>query len=65
MLLIVFYQIWVGLIIILHTKIHQKFTQLRSTLFFVYTANPPKRPGLCTQYWDDTFPKPELSKQVN
>jgi hypothetical protein len=31
----------------------------RSTLFFVYTANPPKYPELCTQYWDDTFPKPE------
>lgn len=40
-------------------------TEERSTLFFVYTANPPKRPGLCTQYWDDTFPKPELSSQVN
>lgn len=39
-------------------------TEERSTLFFVYTANPPKRPGLCTQYWDDTFPKPELSPQV-
>lgn len=33
-------------------------TKERSTLFFVYTANPPKRPGLCTQYWDDTYPKP-------
>jgi hypothetical protein len=31
----------------------------RSSLFFVYTANPPKYPELCTQYWDDTFPKPE------
>lgn len=30
----------------------------RSTLFFVYTANPPKRPSDCTQYWDNTFPKP-------
>jgi Phytanoyl-CoA dioxygenase (PhyH) len=29
----------------------------RSTLFFVYTANPPKRPQDCTQYWDDTFPR--------
>jgi hypothetical protein len=36
-------------------------TEERSTLFFAYTANPPKRPGLCTQYWDNTFPKPELS----
>lgn len=35
-------------------------TEERSALFFVYTANPPKRPELCTQYWDDTFPKPEL-----
>jgi hypothetical protein len=33
-------------------------TQGRSTQFFVYTANPPKRPELCTQYWDNTFPKP-------
>ncbi|MBD2570827.1 phytanoyl-CoA dioxygenase [Anabaena lutea] len=40
-------------------------TQERSTLFFVYTANPPKRPGLCTQYWDNTFPKPELHKELN
>ncbi|WP_407886548.1 phytanoyl-CoA dioxygenase family protein [Scytonema sp. NUACC26] len=35
-------------------------TQDRSALFFVYTANPPQRPELCTQYWDDTFPKPEV-----
>lgn len=34
-------------------------TEDRSALFFAYTANPPKRPELCTQYWDDTFPKPE------
>jgi hypothetical protein len=34
-------------------------TEDRSALFFVYTANPPKRPELCTQYWDDTFPKPD------
>jgi hypothetical protein len=33
-------------------------TQERSTQFFVYTADPPKRPELCTQYWDNTFPKP-------
>ncbi|MEA5575267.1 phytanoyl-CoA dioxygenase [Anabaena sp. UHCC 0451] len=33
-------------------------TEERSTLFFVYTANPPKRPELCTQYHDDTFIKP-------
>lgn len=30
----------------------------RSALFFVYTGNPPRRPEDCTQYWDDTFPKP-------
>ncbi len=37
----------------------------RSALFFTYTANPPKRPELCTQYWDDSFPKPpELLKEV-
>ncbi len=30
----------------------------RSALFFVYTANSPKQPQDCTQYWDDTFPKP-------
>jgi hypothetical protein len=35
-------------------------TQARSTLFFTYTANPPKRPELCTQYHDDTFTKPNL-----
>ena len=34
----------------------------RSALFFVYTANPPKRPELCTQYWDDTFTIPTLNK---
>lgn len=38
-------------------------TEERSALFFVYTANPPKRPELCTQYWDDTFAKPELSQE--
>jgi hypothetical protein len=40
-------------------------TEERSTLFFVYTANPPKRPGLCTQYWDNTYPKPELCRELN
>lgn len=40
-------------------------TKERSTLFFAYTANPPKRPGLCTQYWDDTFPKADLSQELN
>jgi hypothetical protein len=37
-------------------------TQERSTLFFAYTSNPAKRPALCTQYWDETFPKPNLDK---
>jgi hypothetical protein len=32
-------------------------TEERSTLFFTYTANAPKRPELCTQYHDDTFPQ--------
>ncbi|HLP92382.1 MAG TPA: phytanoyl-CoA dioxygenase family protein [Nostocaceae cyanobacterium] len=32
----------------------------RATLFFAYTVNSPKRPDLCTQYWDDTFTKPIL-----
>ncbi len=32
-------------------------TKERSTLFFTYTSNLPKRPELCTQYHDDTFPK--------
>ncbi|BAZ17325.1 hypothetical protein NIES4071_92030 [Calothrix sp. NIES-4071] len=31
----------------------------RSALFCVYTANPPKNPQDCTQYWDDTFAKPK------
>jgi Phytanoyl-CoA dioxygenase (PhyH) len=39
-------------------------SQERPALFFVYTANPPKRPELCTQYWDDTYSRPELIKQV-
>lgn len=37
-------------------------TQERLALFFAYTANPPKRPELCTQYWDNTFTKPDLTK---
>ena len=38
----------------------------RSTLFFAYTTRTPKRPELCTQYNDDTFPKinPELGLKV-
>ncbi len=35
-------------------------TEERSSLFFCYTANPPERPDLCTQYWDDTYPRAEL-----
>ncbi|MEH1927163.1 phytanoyl-CoA dioxygenase [Nostoc sp.] len=35
-------------------------TEDRSALFFCYTANPPERPELCTQYWDDTYPRAEL-----
>jgi hypothetical protein len=34
-------------------------TKERSALFLVYTANPPKNPQDCTQYWDDTFAKPK------
>ncbi|MBH8565035.1 phytanoyl-CoA dioxygenase family protein [Nostoc sp. CENA67] len=37
-------------------------SQERSALFFVYTANPPKRPELCTQYWDDTYARPDVAK---
>lgn len=39
-------------------------TEERSALFFVYTANSPKRPELCTQYWDNTFAKPDCSMQA-
>jgi hypothetical protein len=35
-------------------------TEERAALFFCYTANPPERPDLCTQYWDDTYPRAEL-----
>ena len=40
-------------------------TEERAALFFVYTANPPKRPELCTQYWDDTFARPELMQTTH
>ncbi|QSJ15443.1 phytanoyl-CoA dioxygenase [Nostoc sp. UHCC 0702] len=40
-------------------------TQERSTLFFAYTANPPKQPHLCTHFWDDTYPKPEFYRKSN
>jgi hypothetical protein len=36
-------------------------TEERSALFFTYTANSPKRPDLCRQYWDNTFTIPVLS----
>ena len=35
-------------------------TEDRTTLFLCYTTNPPERPDLCTQYWDDTYPRAEL-----
>ncbi|MEA5625419.1 phytanoyl-CoA dioxygenase [Nostoc sp. UHCC 0251] len=54
-----------GTVIIVDTKnaLHHGTirTEDRSTLFFCYTANPPERPDLCTQYWDDTYPRVELS----
>jgi hypothetical protein len=40
-------------------------TQERSTLFFAYTANPPKQPQLCTHYWDNSFPRPKLAQLDN
>ncbi|MBD2298788.1 phytanoyl-CoA dioxygenase [Nostoc sp. FACHB-190] len=36
-------------------------SETRSTLFFCYTANPPERPDLCTQFWDDTHPRAEVT----
>ncbi len=53
-----------GTVIIVDTKnaLHHGTvrTEERSALFFCYTANPPERPDLCTQYWDDTYPRVEL-----
>ncbi len=53
-----------GTVIIVDTKnaLHHGTvrTEDRSTLFFCYTANPPERPDLCTQYWDDTYHRVEL-----
>ncbi|MBD2448985.1 phytanoyl-CoA dioxygenase [Nostoc sp. FACHB-152] len=37
-------------------------TEERSTLFFAYTANPPKQPHLCTHYWDNTYPRPTVEE---
>ncbi|MDZ8185442.1 MAG: phytanoyl-CoA dioxygenase [Nostoc sp. ChiSLP02] len=39
-------------------------TEERSTLFFCYTANPPERPDLCTQYWDNTYHRVELGSEL-
>ncbi|MBG1270056.1 phytanoyl-CoA dioxygenase [Nostoc sp. WHI] len=53
-----------GTVIIVDTKnvLHHGTvrTEDRLALFFCYTANPPERPDLCTQYWDDTYPRAEL-----
>jgi hypothetical protein len=38
-------------------------TQERSAQFFAYTAKPTKRPKLCTQYWDNTYPNPDLRQE--
>ncbi len=40
-------------------------TEERSTLFFVYTANPPKRPELCAHYWNNHYPRPNLEQEVD
>ncbi|MEH2082085.1 MAG: phytanoyl-CoA dioxygenase [Nostoc sp.] len=57
-----------GTVLIVDTKntLHHGIvrTEERSTLFFCYTANPPERPELCTQYWDDTYPRAELRQQI-
>ncbi len=37
----------------------------RSTLFFVYTSDPAKRPELCTHYWDNTYPRPNLDREFD
>jgi hypothetical protein len=39
-------------------------TEERAALFFTYTADPPERPELCTQYWDDTFARPDRKVQT-
>ncbi|OUL34796.1 phytanoyl-CoA dioxygenase [Nostoc sp. T09] len=58
----------VGTVILADTKnvLHHGTvrTEERSTLFFCYTANPPERPELCTQYWDDTYPRLELNPSL-
>ncbi|MBE9197775.1 MULTISPECIES: phytanoyl-CoA dioxygenase [unclassified Nodularia (in: cyanobacteria)] len=40
-------------------------TEERSTLFFAYTANPAKRPELCTHYWDNTYPRPTVNREFD
>ncbi len=39
-------------------------TKERAALFFTYTADPPERPELCSQYWDDTFARPDRKVQT-
>ncbi|MEH2001566.1 MAG: phytanoyl-CoA dioxygenase [Nostoc sp.] len=40
-------------------------TEDRSALFLCYTTNPPERPDLCTQYWNDTYPRAELRSALD
>ncbi|MCF2146865.1 phytanoyl-CoA dioxygenase [Desmonostoc muscorum LEGE 12446] len=58
-----------GTVIIVDTKnaLHHGTVRIeeRSALFFCYTANPPERPDLCTQYWDDTYPRVELGSVLD
>ncbi|MBW4615417.1 MAG: phytanoyl-CoA dioxygenase [Desmonostoc vinosum HA7617-LM4] len=58
-----------GTVILVDTKntFHHGTNRIedRATLFFCYTANPPERPDLCTQYWDDTYPKAESRSPSN
>ncbi|MFM7406076.1 MAG: phytanoyl-CoA dioxygenase [Cuspidothrix sp.] len=35
----------------------------RSTLFFAYSYTSRKQPELCNHFWDNTNPKPDLSRQ--
>lgn len=39
-------------------------TEERSALVFVYTANPPSRPEHCSQYWDDTYARPDYASEL-
>ncbi len=38
-------------------------TQERSTLFFAYSSTSIKQPEFCNHFWDNSHPKPDLSKQ--